>query len=400
MRLNYEVPGVYRQDFFLRPEVGLPTGIPGFVGFADAASYDEKGVVTWGKPAFNQAVELHRKDDFEGKFRSHQFAADSGSERLSYLADAVNGFFLNGGARCYVVFADWQANLETALSKAIDVLGPLNDIDLIAIPDAMAVRLPDGKLDTGAITRLQKEMLKHCDEHRGRLAILDSLPGQTAKAVIQQRATLNAGLSEPVNGALYYPWVKISNDRLVPPCGHVAGVFARSDARVGVFKAPANEELLGVLDLELPVDNQAQSELNPQNINCLRATAGRGIRVWGARTISSDPNWRYVNVRRTVLTLQRWIDANMSWANFEPNTPRLWVRIKRELSSYLNALWQAGALAGQTPEQAFYIKCDAETNPSEVREAGQTVTEIGLAPSAPAEFIVVRVIHHTGVEPR
>src|SRR5262245_59697673 len=183
---------------------------------------------------------------------------------------------------------------------------------------------------------------------------------------------------------------------LVPPCGHVAGIVARSDARVGFFKAPANEEVFGVLDLETDIDNSIQDQLNPAGVNCLRAFRGRGIRVWGARTLSRDPNWRYINVRRLFLTLRRWLDLNMAWATFEPNEPGLWVRIQRKLTTYLANLLRDGALQGATPEQAFYVKCDRETNPPEGREVGQVVTEIGLAPLAPAEFIVLRIIHRAG----
>jgi len=239
-------------------------------------------------------------------------------------------------------------------------------------------------------------MLAHCAEQGNRLAILDAWLHSTVGQVLEQRESLTVGQTEPVNGALYYPWLRTVNNRLVPPCGHVAGIFARSDARVGVFKAPANEEIFGVFDLEIAIDNRLQEQLNPQGINCLRAFPGRGIRLWGARTLSRDPTWRYISVRRLVLTLRRWIDRNMLWATFEPNEPRLWVRIQRELTTYLTKLLRDGALKGATPAQAFYVKCDAETNPTEQRDVGQVVTEIGLAPLVPAEFIVVRIIHRGG----
>jgi phage tail sheath protein FI len=125
----------------------------------------------------------------------------------------------------------------------------------------------------------------------------------------------------------------------------------------------------------------------------VRAFPGRAVRVWGARTLSRAPEWRYVNVRRLFLTVRRWIDARMGWAAFEPNTPRLWIRINRELTTYLTTLWRDGALAGASPAEAFYVKCDVETNPPDRRDVGQVVTEMGLAPSAPAEFVVVRVVH-------
>ena len=388
---NYQTPGVYREETVLKSATQLQTGVPGFVGFVVAQS--ASGLV-------NEPLALNRKSDFDTLFQDKLAPG-------TYLSEAVSGFFLNGGVRCYVVGARFDessnaASKESALKEALQALSPLTDLDLIAIPDAMT-------LDVDTIKRVQIEMLRHCEVNGDRMAILDALPTAIVSSLIAQRNDITTGMREPVNGALYYPWLKNSAGQLIPPSGHVAGIFSRSDARVGVFKAPANEEVLGAIDLgveeagasrALIVDSNLQDQLNPEGINCLRAFPGRGIRVWGARTLSHDPEWRYVNVRRLVLTLRRWIDANMAWASFEPNTPQLWVRIKRELDVYLTELWQAGALRGQAAEEAFYVKCDSETNPPEVREAGQTATEIGLAPGAPAEFLIVRVIHHTGVEPR
>jgi len=376
----YKTPGVYREEIFLKPEARLPTGVPGFIGFADAGSQ--------GGPDFNQPVTLHRKEEFAARF---------GSRPESYLAEVVNGFFDNGGVRCYVARANPDGDRMAALQNAIAALAPLNDLDLVAAPDAMSLRLENGSPNVPAITQVQRQMLAHCAEQGDRLAILDALPARAADGVLDQRASLTLGQAEPVNGALYYPWLRAVGGRLTPPCGHVAGVFARADGRVGVFKAPANEEVFGVIDLETGIDNSIQDQLNPEGVNCLRAFPGRGIRVWGARTLSRDPNWRYVSVRRLFLTLRRWIDLNMAWAAFEPNDTRLWVRIQRELTTYLSKLLRDGALKGATPKQAFYVKCDIETNPPGLREVGQVVTEIGLAPLAPAEFIVVRIIHRAGV---
>lgn len=387
MQRNYQTPGVYKEDVVLKSAAQLQTGVPGFIGFATSKF---AGLV--GEP-----VSLNRQSEFEARFESPPAPG-------SYLAEAVKGFFLNGGARCYVVGVrsdDKQDadSKEKSLKEALQVLSTLTDLDLIAVPDAMTLAVK-------AVKSVQVEMLRHCELNGNRLAILDALPTDRLKDLIEQRKDITTGLREPVNGALYYPWLKIGTDLLIPPSGHIAGIFSRSDAKVGVFKAPANEEVLGALDVGVRkesgmiVDNQIQDQLNPEGINCLRAFPGRGIRVWGARTLSRHPDWRYVNVRRLALTLNRWIEMNMTWASFEPNTLQLWVRIKRELTTYLTELWNAGALAGGRAEQAFYVKCDSETNPPEVREAGHAVTEIGLAPSAPAEFVVVRIVHNIGVEPR
>jgi phage tail sheath protein FI len=378
-----KAPGVYREDVFLKPETTLPTGVVGFVGFCDSGNV--------GDVPLNQPVTLHRKEEFAIRFHSRA---------ESYLAESVTGFFENGGARCYVVRADPDAGRDRAeaLRTAIATLASVNDLDLVAVPDAMSLRAPDGKPDGDAIVRVQQHALAHCAEQGNRLAILDGLPndsapGDSAAVVLKQREKLTIGQAEPSNGALYFPWLRTLSGRFVPPSGHVAGIYARTDARVGVFKAPANEEVFGVLDLDASVDDSIQGRLNPEGVNCLRAFPRRGIRVWGARTLSRDINWRYVNVRRLFLTLRRWIDVNMVWANFEPNEPRLWVRIQRELTTYLIRLLEDGALKGATPDQAFYVKCDSETNPPELREVGQVVTEIGLAPQTPAEFIVIRIIH-------
>jgi len=401
MTIGYQTPGVYREDVILKSAQQLQTGVPGFVGFVKDESADR----------FREPVLLNRNNEFDAHFHN-QLAQGS------YLAEAVHGFFSNGGARCYVAGAGFSAvgntaSNEHAVETALQALSTLTDLDLIAAPDAMML-LPDVE----AVKRVQIQMLKHCVAQGNRFAILDALPRE-AKEVIEQRNQITEGLSQPVNGALYYPWLVLpqvatpplgnTNRRMTPASGHVAGIFARSDARAGVFKAPANEEVLGVLDLcvgepskwkDININDQIQGQLNPAGINCLRAFPGRGIRVWGARSLSSGQDWRYVNVCRLIITLRRWIDMNMAWVPFEPNTPQLWVRIHRELTVYLTDLWRVGALAGQTADEAFHIKCDSETNSPEAVDSGQVVTNIGLAPAAPSEFVIVRIVHQIGVEPR
>lgn len=387
MAQTYNSPGVYRQEIFLKPPPVLQTGVPAFVGFASPLQDANIQV--------NQPVPLSRKEDF-----SACFSNGSGS----FLADAVAGFFDNGGLRCYVVAVDTAGDPAQGLVNAIAVLSPLEDMDLVAVPDVSTLVTFDQKLDKQSIARVQAEMLAHCARQGNRFAILDSLPGASVDDVMDQCKQLVVGQQEPLNGALYYPWLVTSNDNVnpVPPCGHVAGIYGRSDAKTGVFKAPANEEVFGVLDLEMQIDNCIQDKLNPARVNCLRAFPGRGIRVWGARTIGSVPpdlDWLYVNVRRLFLTVRRWIDLNMGWATFEPNDSRLWVRISRELTIFLSRLQRDGALQGATPAEAFFVKCDAENNPPEVRDLGQVVIEIGLAPLAPAEFIVVRIVRLAGGTP-
>jgi phage tail sheath protein FI len=171
----------------------------------------------------------------------------------------------------------------------------------------------------------------------------------------------------------------------------MAGIWGRNDDTRGVWKAPANEVVAGALDLETNVTRREHDELNPAGINVIRAFPGRGIRVWGARTLSSDSEWRYINVRRLFNFIESSILAGTQWVVFEPNDQDLWQRIRRTVTGFLLGLWREGALFGGTPEQAFYVKCDEETNPPDVIDAGRVVIEIGVCPVKPAEFVVFRI---------
>jgi phage tail sheath protein FI len=176
----------------------------------------------------------------------------------------------------------------------------------------------------------------------------------------------------------------------------MAGIWARSDDTRGVHKAPANEVIRGAIDLELLLTKGEHDQLNNQGVNCIRAFPGRGIRVWGARTLSSDSSWRYINVRRLFNYIEESIWDGTQWVVFEPNDPALWGRVIRTVSSFLLRTWREGALFGATPEEAFYVKCDSETNPPDVIDAGQLIVEIGIAPVKPAEFVIFRIAQFSG----
>lgn len=382
-----KVPGVSLQEDLRQASPVLPTGVPGFVGFVTDTAPVPDGAPRHG--ILYGPVALRRKADFPG-------------EAAAYLGHAVTGFFDNGGTQCHVVgvrAAPADAAAATGLVEGLKLLGPLWDVDLVAIPDAVALCTADGVIDASRVREVQLAMLLHCSQQANRVALLDPLPGMGAQALIKdQLQPLGLPRAGPVNAALYHPWVRTlaTAEQFVPPCGHAAGGIARTDALAGTFKAPANMEVRGATDLGADLDADALALLNTAGVNCLRALPSRGIRIWGARTLSADPDWRYLNVRRLVLTVLRWIDLNMAWAAFEPNVPALWARIQRELGTYLTRLWRAGALQGRAPRDAFYVRCDAELNPPALREAGQVVTEIGLAPTVPAEFIVVSVQHRAG----
>jgi len=368
------VPGVELEHIPRKREHPFRTGVPAFLGCATKGSINKPKMLTdWSQ------------------FK-HIFGT---AKNNTFLAIAVRGFFENGGQTCYVVRLDDKSELEKALSE----LESLDAIDLICAPDIMQKSKPIEKRDLAAVQDMQMAILDHCDRLGDRFAILDALPDADVETVLRQREKLSSSKNKNKNGALYYPWVQVPNldqkeNIWVPACGHVAGIYARSDQRVGVHKAPANEELEGVQDLQVQLTHADIKRLNPQGVNCLRAFPGRGIRVWGARTLSQEPNWRYVSVRRLFLTIARWLERFMIKITFEPNDERLRARIVRELTFYFERLFLQGALKGDTAEQAFYVKCDAENNPPDVSDAGIVVTEIGLAPTIPSEFIVVRITHN------
>lgn len=277
-------------------------------------------------------------------------------------------------------------------------LEAIDAVTMLAVPDLMAM-YQAGQIDLEGVQAVQTAMLAHCELMGDRVAILDAPPGLNAQQISEWR-TDKVGYDSKY-ATLYWPWVKVFDPvagqaRFVPPGGHVAGVWARSDEERGVHKAPANEVLRGVLALELNLTKGEHDQLNPQGINCIRAFPGRGIRIWGARTLSSDPAWRYLNVRRLFNYIEESVLEGTQWVVFEPNDMDLWERVKRTVNGFLTRTWREGALFGATPEEAFYVKCDAETNPPDVVDAGQLIVEIGIAPVKPAEFVVFRIAQYSG----
>jgi phage tail sheath protein FI len=198
---------------------------------------------------------------------------------------------------------------------------------------------------------------------------------------------------------MYYPWIEVANPLatngdasiMVPPSGHMAGIWARTDETRGVWKAPANEVVRGALNVEKAITKAEQGILNPIGVNCIRPFGTNGIRVWGARTLSSDPSWVYINVRRLFNMIETSIMDGTQWVVFEPNDQTLWERVRRTITGFLLGLWREGALFGSSANEAFYVKCDAETNPSESIDLGRLVVEVGIAPVKPAEFVIFRI---------
>ncbi|MGH2586740.1 MAG: phage tail sheath family protein, partial [Dehalococcoidia bacterium] len=249
------------------------------------------------------------------------------------------------------------------------------------------------------VFRVQAALVEQCERLRDRFAVLE--PPLPPRDQMLQEAV--AGVRawrkrfDTKFAALYFPWPLLRDPlrrgslRAVPPCGHVAGIYARFDLAEGVHRPPANGELRWVQAAAVPVEDALHGVLNPEGINAIRAFPGRGIRVYGARTLSSDPLWRYVNVRRLMSMIEESIEEAMQWSVFEPNNLQLRELLRLGIGELLEAVWRQGALAGDQPEEAFFVKCDAVNNPPSLADLGRLVVDVGVAPAAPGEFIVVRV---------
>ncbi|GGR67282.1 MULTISPECIES: phage tail sheath family protein [Streptomyces] len=282
---------------------------------------------------------------------------------------------------------------DAAARTGFGGLESIDEITMVAVPDLMSA-YQRGDIDAEGVRTVQLAVISHCEQMGDRVAVLDTPPGLNAQQVRTWRND-EAGYDSRY-ATLYYPWVRVfdpaaGRNTTVPPSGHIAGVWARSDAERGVHKAPANEVIRGAVDLELRLSKGEQDLLNPIGVNCVRAFPGRGIRIWGARTLSSDPAWRYLNVRRLFNYLEESILLGTQWVVFEPNDDRLWSSIRRNVTAFLTEEWRRGALFGRTAEEAFYVKCDRDNNPQESIDQGRVVCEIGVSPVKPAEFVVFRL---------
>ena len=314
----------------------------------------------------------------------------------------VNGFYDNGGSKSYVYLMGVQDLDVSIRENQADKLGlyAFDDCDDMAIHVA-----------PGLSFNQQREMLEHCETRKDRFAILDG--------PIVSMGDMEIPASDKGYGAIYVPWLKVTKpswyaggqdinikgplrrkvikadktELYVPPSGHIAGVYARTDSDRGVHKAPANELVMGITGLSQKINAIEQGQYNDRGINVIRIFKDRGIRVWGARTLAtkSDPSWKYVNVRRLFIMIEQSIMQGMQWAVFEPNDHTLWAKLTRDTKAYLMRVWRSGALFGKNAEDAFYVKCDDETNPRYLIDAGQVNIQVGICPVKPAEFVVFAI---------
>lgn len=264
------------------------------------------------------------------------------------------------------------------------------ECDLVAVPDLMAAYRQSTRFRTlRDIDVVQDAAISLCERSSNRFALLDIPPDMNFEDALRWRQQFDTA-----HGAFYYPWVVAlegGKRRTVPPSGHVAGIYSASDRRHGVHKAPANVVVDGIVDLEVLLQDTHLAMLNSVGINCLRPFGARGLRVWGARTASSNPQWRYLNVRRAMSSITAAIERGTQWSVFEANNHWLWKRLSRQIVGFLATLREQGLLAGATPEEAFYVRCNEETNPPESIDRGLLVMEIGLSITRPVEFIIFRL---------
>jgi phage tail sheath protein FI len=408
---NYNAPGVYVEEVSggARPIGAVGTSTAAFVGTAPQPPKD----------AQTEATPINNWTEFRARF------APDGIQTSSPLANAVFGFFANGGGRCYVVHVDEGDSLSGAGRgrAGLSLLEPIDEIAIVAAP---------GFQDTASY----EAVLSHCESLQDRVAILDGpadvenkntslltqvglvaapprrrrsgrsddadAPDDPASAPPADGQTSGLRPRDSQYGSFYFPHIEVVDpitgaNVFVPPSGHMAGIWARTDMTRGVHKAPANESIRGALNLSYRVTAKEQEELNQHGVNCIRFFTSEGIKVWGARTLASDAEWRYLNVRRLFNMLKESIAEGTRWIVFEPNDFVLWRSITRDITAFLTRVWRDGALMGRTPQEAFFVKCDEETNPPDVRENGEVVTLIGVAPVKPAEFVVFKLSQSSGV---
>jgi uncharacterized protein len=404
MTIIYTAPDVYVEEVpsGARPIQAVGTRIAGFVGKAPKTTALQ-----------NEAVPITNWSEFVKRYVEE----GSKSTPLSY---AVYGFFENGGSMCYVCNVG-----DGPVSTGLDALGKIDDIAIVAAPGMISAEAYDA-------------LLSHCENLEDRVAVLDGPEfvedvTQLTKVATQPATSPStpprrgAGASasdegdegssptparpqeqgyRPRNsdrgfGAVYYPWITVRDplqrDQVVSiaPSGHVAGIWTRTDATRGVHKAPANEIVRGALAVSHSLSRDEHGILNSAGINAIRFYSGEGVRLMGARTVApASSEYRYLNLRRLFTMVEESIRKNTRWVIFEPNDEPLWQRIRRDVIAFLMRVWRAGALMGQVPEHAFFVKCDAETNPQENIDAGIVTILIGMAPTKPAEFVVFRVSHY------
>ncbi|MDO9165789.1 MAG: phage tail sheath subtilisin-like domain-containing protein [Rhodoferax sp.] len=398
---EYLAPGVYVEETGFRPKSieGVATSTCAFVGPTS------KGPIGVAPELLTSFTDYERA---YGGVEDLAFDGDTKAlHQCNYIAHAARAFFDNGGRHLYVVrvvtgftgSADGVTPDANEYAAALSLLADRADVSVVAAPGYSAF----ADLGNGSVyPAIQTALLMHVAEpQRYRIAVLDAPPDVTPGQMRKLRGELDSS-----RAALYYPWVITPNplagtnstqppEIALPPSGFVCGIFARSDVERGVHKAPANEIVRGALRFEPAINAAQQALLNPRGVNCLRAFSGRGLRVWGARTIANDPEWKYLNVRRYFNYLGASIDRGTQWAVFEPNGSALWTSVCATISDFLYNEWRRGALLGSKPEEAYFVRCDRTTMTQDDIDHGRLICLIGVAMVKPAEFTIMRIAQMT-----
>jgi phage tail sheath protein FI len=339
----------------------------------------------------------HHQPTRVGSFEQYEKVFGASEDYMTY---AVRGFFDNGGRTAYIVNVTPENGLDPApddfigqgtTPRGLQALERIDDADLLVAPDLMFQYGRSVEFqDTESVLAVQRAMIDHCEKLHDRFCLFDPLPGHGLKEAIDWRRQFDSS-----HASFYFPFIKVrrGEDVLapIPASGHIAGMIARNDKLEGVHRAPANQPLEGLVDVAQRVRKRERDHAFDHRVNTLIPFIGRGIRIWGARTLSSDPAFVQINVRRLFILVRKSVEKYAQWVAFEPNEQTLWKKIARTVDVFLGDLWKQGALVGATQDEAYYVKCDEETNPPEARDVGHLVCEIGIAPVRPAEFIVVRI---------
>jgi phage tail sheath protein FI len=389
-------PGMFVQEIPSRPNpiIAADHSAAAFIG------------PTLKGPADGTPVPVTSLAEFVTTYGDLSDLAAGGRPARNYVALAAKAFFENGGRKLYVTRPQNPGSNDPAALTAEDYIQALarldnvEDISVVAAPGAFLWN----RQGNDSVLPIYDALIAHASRPQAyRFALLDPPPASSTTTLQALRGQIDSSYA-----ALYCPWLVISNplpdaitrpELAVPPSGFLAGIYMRSDLNQGPFKAPANEPVTGVLGLEQAFTNTDAETLNQAGINTIRSFPGRGILVWGARTASSDPEWKYIHIRRYILFLERSIDTGTQWAVFEPNDENLWRAVQLAISNFLMNEWRKGALSGSKPEQAFFVKCDRTTMTQDDLDNGRLVCLIGVALLRPAEFVIFRISQATAGTP-
>ena len=371
---TYQQPGVYVQEIpsGVKPISSVETKIPIFIGYTETS-----------KRKASTPVLINSFSAYERLF--------GGPVEGFLLCESIHLFFQNGGKTCYVlsVGSTSQSIQRKALQQGLSK-SQTTKAQLVLIPDAVA-------LSANEFYALQNEMLRHCAKAKDRFAILNTQ--EPSADALQDFQAFRAGTSAPDRswGAVYYPWLRNKDGKVLPPSGAIAGIYAQMDDSEGVWKAPANVSVQGIQSLTNSLNSSQQQAANinsdGKSINPIISVSGKGILVWGSRTLAGNDNeWRYVPVRRFAMMMEQSIQTGLGWVVFEPNDEPLWTSMQAVVSNYLLGLWRKGALQGTKPVQAFFVKCGmGETMTAQDVAEKRLILELGFAPLKPAEFVILRL---------